>query len=150
MDIREEINKYSDLISLEVLEERVKTVLSISDEQPEHFIPSIILGTDGPILFAILFITQNYLGEIRLQSKELDFDFVNIKSVTNHRFMFWEQPVSKADGTTVIFEMANVTLIHNVSSNFSSEISYAGSNRSAWIDALLKAIPLKLLVASTM
>ena len=145
MDIQEEIEKYSVLASLDVLRDRLRIALEISDEQPIHIIPSIVLGTDGPQLNSIILITHNYLSEINVRSEQTFIDFIGLRSISHHKFWFWENSVKRADGTTITFQLARVTLIHNIAGNFVTQISYAGVHRSDWIAAILKAIPLKLL-----
>jgi hypothetical protein len=150
MNIKEEMKKYDDLIHvpLGVLEERIKYLSLVSDELPEHLIPSIILGTDGPVLSSIIFTTKKYLYEVRLQLESIEFDFVCLNSITNYRFKLWEHISTVADGTTETFQMASIDLIH-WGVPYVTNLAYAGPNRHRWLQSLLRAIPLRLLLENT-
>jgi hypothetical protein len=149
MSIWNELNIYIEVASLTELENRLINPLSMLDEAVEYAFPSIVLGPNGPLLNSIFILTTSYLSEVRMHADKHEFDILHLKSVTDYKFEFWEQSISGDDESTIAFQMATITLMHNVSGNFGTQIYYAGLNRSEWVNLVLKAIPLRLLLVNT-
>lgn len=148
MSIWNELNIYIEVPSLTSLENRLINPLSILDEAVEYAFPSIILGADGPLLNSIFIVTTSYLSEVGMESDKHKVDIVNLKSVTNYKLEFWEQAISGDDESPIAFQMATISLMHNGSGNVGTQIYYAGLNRSEWVNLVLKAIPLRLILAN--
>jgi hypothetical protein len=146
MSIWNDLNIYIEVASLTALENRLTTPLSIMDERVEYAFPSIILGPDGPLLNSIFIVTASYLSEVRMHADKHEFDIVNFKSVINYKFEFWEQSISDSDESLTAYEIATITLMHNASGNCGTQIYYAGLNRSEWVNLVVEAIPVRLLV----
>jgi hypothetical protein len=142
--IMDQIKKYHDVPSYTTFEDHLRPSLSMLDESVEKCFPSILLDEDGPSLNSVFIITNNYLLEVHMNEERLAFDFLKLKSISNYRFDFWDESISGANQSIISFQMATITLMHT--ENFSSSIYYAGSNRSEWVNSVLEAIPMTLLL----
>lgn len=153
MNILEEIKKYPALRPHEdQVVKALKTPMKYCPEEILMILPSIALGSDGTILSSLFFVTQNYLGEVRLNEKREDFDFIARNSIRNCRFILSEHLVKSADESEVNYKIATIKFYHDIGGiEFASELSYVGTNedeRDLWIRAVTKALPFSLLLSN--
>ena len=148
MSIWNELNIYIEVPSLTSLENRLINPLSILDEAVEYAFPSIILGADGPLLNSIFIVTTSYLSEVGMESDKHKVDIVNLKSVTNYKLEFWEQAISGDDEVTDSLSNGDYISYAQREWDVGTQIYYAGLNRSEWVNLVLKAIPLRLILAN--
>jgi hypothetical protein len=156
MNILEELKKYPLLRFYEdKVMKALKTPMEYCPEDISTILPSIVLGSDGPILSSLFFVTQNLLCEVRSDSKNQDFDFIARNRIFNYRFKLSEHAMTQADKQQVSYKIAQVTLNHNPESPRGltkishSQLSYVGTDeaeRELWLKEVTKALPLSLLV----
>jgi hypothetical protein len=144
MNVIEELKKYTDLVPLEKLQKRVEKPTSLCSEEIKHLIPSIIMGGDGPVLGSLFLLTDSYIFEVRLMPQGEHFDYVARKTITNYRFILSEHIIKREGKEDLKYEVATIRLIHNVA-GVSSDLSYVGNNREAWIKMVAEAIPISIL-----
>lgn len=150
MNFEEELKKYEGLIKTEVLLDAIKTPISYCPEDVTAVLPSIELGSDGPILKSLNLITKNIICEVRIHAgtKIYDFDFTDIATVDNYRFSLSEHIVKAADGTDINYEVAEIKLVHSLGTGMSSILKYVGSARDSWINSVIKALPVSIICSS--
>ena len=124
-----------------MLEERLKRPLDTCKEPPRFVLPSIHLGTDGPVLRSVFFTTDMLLCEVVEEAGALAFDFVSLASVFNYRVELSTHRVEKADGDATEYQIATLTLRHSSVGSFMSLIAYAGFERDEWLSDVLRALP---------
>lgn len=148
MNINEELKQYTWLMPHRALLDAIKGPKSICPEKIASILPSIRMGTDGPMLDSLFLVSNQYLCEVRLIPKREDFDFIALNTIFNYRFELSEHIVKKANEDEIRYQTAKIVFLHRVGFDFKSELNYTGDNREAWIQAILKAIPLQLLLSS--
>ena len=153
MNILEEIKKYPALRPHEdQVVKALKTPMKYCPEEILMILPSIALGSDGPILSSLFFVTQNYWGEVRLNEKREEFDFIARNSIRYYRFSLSEHLVKSADESEVNYKIATIKFDHDIGRiDSTSELSYVGTNedeRDLWIRAVTKALPFSFLLSN--
>jgi hypothetical protein len=152
---------YESLMSIDAISARILLPSELLKEEIEHLVPSIELGIDGPIIKSLLFVTKNYMCEIRCSGANEDFDFALRGCVENYRVNFGRYEVSKASavastqppGTVepqqpvekIIYETAEITLLHTLGLGLRTSIFYAGTNRNQWFSLVKSAFPPSLI-----
>jgi len=111
-------------------------------------IPSINLGSDGPILNSLFFISNQYLSEIEIRESGEDFDYVALNSIFAYRILLSESDVKKANDENIQYQIANITLLHTAGFEFRSVLNYVGEDREKWIQAVLDAIPISTILST--
>ncbi len=170
MDIKQEISKYANMVPGETLLHALERPLRLAGEPPLAILPSMEVRPDGPALTSLFVVTETYLCEVRLYERAENFDFVKVRSIGNYRIRLFVQspnmkesskppaptPDSEAsppDGPPPVrYEVASVQFLHTGVGGglegFRSKLTYVGSDREAWIEAVLRAIPLSILKES--
>lgn len=142
IDISKELKKYVVYVPYEKLQKAVEKPVSICPEEITAMLPSIIMGTDGPVLVSLFFITSHYLCEVDLRGQDESFDYISIDSIANYRFELSERVVKKTDEEEVRYQVAKIELLHEISLEFRSTVNYVGLEREKWIGMVTEAIPL--------
>lgn len=146
MNIIEELKKYADLVPIEKLEKQVEKPISLCPEEIKYLIPSITMGGDGPVLGSLFLLTDNYLLEVRLMlKKEENFDYVALKSIVNYRIILSDHIVKIEGKPDLTYEVATITLSHDLGMGFHSDLNYIGNGREAWIKIVAEAIPISII-----
>lgn len=125
-----------------------------------HVVPSVALGTDGPYMASLFFVSEHYLVERHLSDPDLPdlelppedvldqrdlFDVILLRSVWNYRVWVGATSVGRADGSRVTYDLARISLKHRPADEFTSTITYVGSARATWLRGLVEAIPVAVL-----
>ena len=99
-------------------------------------------------------VTERYLCDINLQTPSpiADFDYTS-KKVMNYRINLTVGEIKSANSVER-YEIATVHLIHDLAgagglqpTNFASMLTYAGKQRAEWLQEVLSALPVRLLLA---
>lgn len=146
MNIIKELKKYADLVPLKKLKKQVEKPISLCPEEINYLIPSITMGSDGPVLGGLFLLTDNYLLEVRLMSKEEDFDYVALKTIANYRILLSDHIVKIEGKPDLTYEVATIKLTHNLGMGLLSELHYVGNGREAWIKIVAEAIPISIML----
>lgn len=141
-NIKTMLDEYTSLAPKKMLMESIEIPTSVCPEDIVDIIPSIEMRSDGPAILSLFLITKNFLCEVRLGAKDQEFDFVRKNSIKNYRFIFTEHIVKKEGKRNVKYKVAKVRLLHDITSDFVSEICYVGSKRKTWLKKVTKAIPI--------
>jgi hypothetical protein len=146
MDIKKRLAPLERFLPMDKLLPKVETPATMSPEPATDFLPSITLAADGPVLVGLLMVTERYLCDIRIAGAEprLDFDFVAKNSIIDYRFVLWTQDLKVGEVVKGSYELAQVVLRHN-GENLYTQLAYAGDARSAWLERVLRAIPISVL-----
>ena len=146
MNVIEELNKYANLVPLETLKKQVEKPISLCLEEIKYLIPSITMGGDGPVLGSLFLVTDNYLFEVGFVPKQENFDYIALKTIVNYRFALSEHIVKIEGKDDLTYEIATVTLFHNIGMEFNSTLNYVGNDREAWLKMVSKAIPISIIL----
>lgn len=147
MNISEVLNQFGDLVDPEKLQRAVKRPIALCPEDITSIIPSIELGTDGPVLTSLFLLSARYLGEVRLDEAAQTFDFLGLNTVRNMRFELSEHVMESVDGTSASYQVAEIHLLHGLTVNcFESLLSYVGDDRESWLRLVADAIPVSLVL----
>ena len=146
MKIEEEIKLYGGLMAAEKLTEALQKAISYCSEDIISMLPSIIMGSDGPLLESMVLITKSFLCEVKLGTENLTFDYVDAKTVCRHQVIFSELTVTQADDAKVEYQVANVEIAHEICGGLKTRLNYVGDKRDDWMKKVLESIPLSLLV----
>lgn len=144
MDLSKMLEEFSTLMDSGKLADAIKLPISLIDDKVSGMIPSIHLGSDGPVLKSLFLVTSNFFIEVRLGAKE-DFDFIALNSIENYRIEINEHKVKKADGEEISYELAKVIFQHTLY-GFLSELNYVGNDRKSWLEKVTKLIPIKIIL----
>lgn len=146
MEIKKGLAPLERFLPMEKLLSKVETPAAMSPEPVTEFLPSITLAADGPVLVGLLMVTENFLCDIRIAGTEprLDFDFTAKRSVVDYRFVLWTQELKLGEEVRGFYELAQVTLRHTAE-NMYTQLVYAGDARSAWLERMLRALPISIL-----
>ena len=145
MDVLQELKKYTNLSSYETLVKVVKNPIYFSKEEVRKLIPSISMGTDGPILTNIMLITDHFIIDIRLQPQGEYFDYIALKTIVNYRFNLSDHIIKATDGKDIIYQVANIELLHNLQT-FKTSLNYVGDDRKSWLTLVTESMPMAILL----
>lgn len=147
MDVFEELRQYAELVPYDRLVKVVKTPMSVFPEKISVIIPSIELGSDGPILGHLFLVTAHYLCDLVIHPEPTEsFDFISVNSIKNYRFELGEHIAKGADDREINYQTACVSFIHDLGADFRSRAYYVGSDRESWIQLVIKSLPLSLII----
>jgi hypothetical protein len=139
MDIQAEIESLTRFVNPTLLTQRLNAAKAVVGQEEVHLIPSIILGNDGLILNRVFLITNDFLVDVRI-SGALEFDIIDKTSIVNMHFSIWEH-----ESKETLYQVASVKLAHRAST-LRTQLDYVGMERNAWMNELLSALPLRLLL----
>ncbi|MFZ0051655.1 MAG: hypothetical protein WAK96_07745, partial [Desulfobaccales bacterium] len=142
----EELKKYSKLLRYETMVKAVEKPLYFCKEEVRNLIPSISMGTDGPVLTNVILITDNIIIDIKLQTKEETFDYVALNTIKNYRFHLFEHTIKGTDDKDIIYQVATIDLLHNPPHAFKTALNYVGDDRESWLKLVTEAIPIAILL----
>lgn len=161
---REKWTPFEPLMAFDAISAKFSLPTDLVTEPIEHLLPSIELGTDGPILKSVFLVTKTYLCEVRISGVADDFDFTLLEGVADYRVSFGRIEVTKkptgaplAPAATenvpipdekIVYETAKVTLAHSLTIGLTSELHFAGTNRDNWFQLVRIALPISLLERS--
>jgi hypothetical protein len=148
MSIDEHLSSLVNFMPLETLKERLSVPLALLVEPVQAVFGSTIVGGDGVSLAGILLITHQYVCDVRL-SKPTDFDIVRRKTVKNLRLSIWDHEVKKDETVLETFQIGKLELVHELSSSFTTLISYAGKERDVWLKSVLEIFSLDKMMAES-
>ena len=145
IDINKELKKYEEYLTLVKLEKSIKRPVSVCPEEITAMLPSIAMGTDGPVLVSMFLVTPHYLCEVNLGSANESFDYIRLDTIANYRVVFSDKVVKKADESEIHYQVANIVLLHNIGFEFNSSLNYVGTDRKQWFKMVSEAIPLSVM-----
>lgn len=145
MDLTKELTQYNSLISFDKLTKALETPISVCPEEISAIIPSIEMGTNGPVLGHLFLVTPHYLCDIRLHPTIEEFDYISLNTITNYRFYLSDQIVKHANNRKVRYQVAKIELLHELN-EFKTELNYAGNDREMWLRAVTEALPLSVIL----
>lgn len=146
MNIIKELKKYADLVPLKKLKKQMEKPISLCPEKINYLIPSITMGSDGPVLGTLFLLTDNYLLEVRLMLKEEEFDYIALKTIGNYRIILSDHIVKIEGKPDIKYEVATIKLLHDLGRGLVSELNYVGNSRDAWIKIVAEAIPISIIL----
>ena len=147
MNISDELENFSTFMTHEALSRAVKRPTSLCPEEIEFLIPSIQFGKDGLFLLSLFLITKKYICEIHLARKGDEFDFVARNTIRDYRINLSQQTIKVGD-EEITYATATVSFLHVGTDAFTTIISYVGNDRETWLQSVLKALPISLVVES--
>jgi hypothetical protein len=160
--INEQWTPYQDLVSFTRIQEALRRPEAVLDEEIEAILPNIVLGTDGPIVQSVIFLSKTYIGEARLMDAEENFDIGLRDSVENYRFQIGQHEVvrntaaiesAKAKGEQppepekIVYQKAVITLQHTALGMLTA-INYFGDKREEWLESVKVNMPVEVLKRS--
>jgi len=140
MNISEALKQFTKFISYDSLTKAASLPQSLFPEEIDYVIPNIVLGTDGPFLNSLFFVSESYICEVRLAEKNQEFDFAPMKSVYNYRVNLSTQLLKVTDETDVSYDTASVKFMHV--GGLETNIAYVGEERESWLKHVFDALPL--------
>lgn len=150
MEIRKELERLTRFMAIEKLLDKVALATEILPERVTHVLPSIAVSNDGLTLSRLLLVTENFLCDVRIEGPQTssEFDFVAKGSIRNYRFNVWTQELKEGDVVKASYDVAEITLIHDPPHDFRTDLSYAGTERAAWLKQVVDGIPLTLILGA--
>lgn len=146
MTFTDQLKDLDRFLPLEKLEEATRLPIRFSPETIQGVIPSIVLGTDGPVLARLLLVTKKFLCDVSLADATYPFDYVETRTITNYRFEVWTHSIKDGDIVKATYDVARIQLIHGgVGPTFRTQLEYAGEQRDTWLDNLVHLIPVQIL-----
>lgn len=138
------------LVPRSELTEALRLPLAFCPEEVIGAIPSIELRSDGPGVSSVFLLTQNLLCEVRMGDGE--FDYARRGALNNYRVRVWTHQVAGKRGDDqdevptepTTYKLAKVTLYHDISEGFHSEITYVGDDAETWVRKVIAQIPIEL------
>lgn len=149
MEIRQELEHLTHFLPIEKLLEKVALPIEFMPEEVTHVLPSIEVSSDGLTLARILLVADHYLCDIVIAGAQsrLEFDFIAKHSIRDYRFDVWTQELKEGDEVKASYEVARVQLLHELSQQYRTELTYAGNDRAGWLKHVVEAIPLHAIVS---
>lgn len=146
MNLLEDLKQYRNFIPYENLIKVIKTPLSLCNEGVIKMIPSIKMGSDGPVLANLFFITDHFIIDINVLTKDEIFDYVAINTLENYRFNLSELIIKGADEKEISYQVANIQLLHSLSHVYKTELNYVGNEREPWLKLVTESLPISLIL----
>jgi len=148
------------MLPFETMFARISTAAEFAKQEIHHLIPSIQLAGGGPVIKSVFFVTEAYLGEVRMVGRGEDFDFTHLRPIENFRVRLGTheiarqqpppEPASPGSASIapvvekIVYDTASIQLNHNP--GLQSDISYVGNGREHWLSLVRRAFPLSLLL----
>jgi len=143
MTIDDQLAPLTTFLPLEELKEKLHLPMQLMPEPVAALVPSIVLAGDGPALERIALISQSYICDVQVSRTE--FDFIDKSTVVNYRFTLAEHDIKDGDTVKGTFQVATIDLLHDLG-GFSTQLSYAGHQRDAWLKQALGALPISVVL----
>ena len=149
---------YEQLVPFATIEKRIDFCRSFLSEDIRFLLPSIGLARDGRVVVSAFLITDTYLCEVRLNQNVHDFDVALLSTIANYRVelgaveIAHREPRPPGDQTAqvqvtkVTYDTAKIAFQHTIS--LSTQLTYVGEDRDAWVQQVTRAIPLGILKKS--
>lgn len=147
---------YDRFMPFSQLEHRIRDASEAMGEAVTGIVPCFEMRKDGPALTSICMTTENYLYEVRMNSRVADFDVVLRRTIYNYRVQIGDvaaRPTETKQGdeedtnaTTdpIRYQVAEIQLLHNLPS-FKSLLTYVGDDVESWMKLVFDAIPIATL-----
>jgi hypothetical protein len=147
MSFETELNALTDFVPIEKLHERLVYPLKFMPEEPYTLLPTIEVRGDGLALARMLLVSERFLCDVPLPL-DSEFDYVQKNTIENFRLRIWDHVVNQPESGVVVatYQIAAVNLLHRLGLPFTTNISYAGQDREKWLEKVLEAIPVKILL----
>ena len=148
MNIQDEIEALTNFLPIEKIEKLLANPKRLLPENIDYIIPSITIGGDGLVLGRLMLVTQLYLCDIAVtdSDKTVNFDFVAKHRIANYRVALWQHEIKEAEAVKATYQLALVRLIHDVAGDLHADLTYAGNEREKWLQRVVKAIPIPLVL----
>ena len=156
--LQEQWQPYVRLVPFENIASRIEFPKSRLPEDVRFLLPSVSLAKDGPVVQSVFLVTETYLCEVRLNQNIHDFDIALVATIGNYRVETGKQEITREEPasetgpstekrvTKITYDTATVEFRHTI--DMGTELTYVGEGRDAWIEQVLTAFPIDLLVKS--
>lgn len=157
-NLKDQWKPYARLVPFETVAQRIKFPQSCLLEDVRFLLPSVALAKDGPVVQSLFLVTEKYLCEVRLNQNSNNFDIALLTTIGNYRVEIGKQEVTREEAgsendpateqrvTKISYDRASIVLRHTI--DMSSQLTYVGEGRDAWIQHVFAALPIDLLVKS--
>ena len=160
--IRQQWANFEKLMPFEKVKDKLTLPMKFLAEEITHIIPNIELAEDGPVVKSLICLTSSYVGEIRFLDSSEHFDFALKNTIVNYRIELGDHTIVKnsiaieqakqketppPEPDKVVFQKAEVTLLHQFGTSFATTLNYFGNERDSWLESILLAVPLRILTA---
>ncbi len=145
MNVSQELKNFSNLTPHKTLLRIVKNPIKFSKEKVNNIIPSISMGSDGPILTNLILLTDNFIIDVRVGSQNEIFDYISINTIINYRLSLSEHIIKTADGKDIVYQVAQIELLHDLA-GFKTALSYVGNDRESWLNKVIETMPISLIL----
>ncbi len=142
MNLDETLKQYSTIPSFNQLSTGVDQARRVFPEEIAFVLPSLQLGSEGPHLASMFLVSKNYICEVFTKPDGADFDFVAKASIRDYRVKLASHLVKTADGREILYQTAEVDLLHVGHDTFRTRLRYVGENAKGWLATVLEAIPI--------
>lgn len=142
-NLLKELKKYSHLATLEKLKKITERPVKLCPGEFKYLIPSIIMGSDGPVLESLNLVTSTSMCEVRVNVDAEDFDLVGLNlGVCNYRISLSEQIIKRDGDDDLEYKLGEVKLYHT--DNLTSIFNYVGSDdeRERWLELVFDTFPI--------
>ena len=132
--------------------ERAKLLLKL--ESPMA-IESYTMSPDGPMVTSVFIVNDMYICEVRLTTKDFEFDATSINELINYRVKFGEVAKPEIDASSIGLEQSQANLNSSVkfvevslrhTDTLLTKVSYFGEDVDDWLAFFLKAVPKEVLL----
>jgi len=130
---------YIHFLTIPQLDDLIEAPQNLLMEPIDYILPSIEMGTLGPVLTSLTLITKSFMCEVKILPRDRSrLDFMRLKSSILVRLETGRREIIRSDQTTDLLETALVTLISP--GQLQTTISYAGRRRSEWLATVYSAL----------
>ena len=140
-------------VSMDRLVRRVEAAVKFlpDAEVVKAVLPSYAIGNDGTTLTQLVLVSSNLVCDIKLSTPDdgAEFDFAPMRSIRDYRYRGWHHEIKVDDVVQASFELGEITWVHDFGHSHTTVLTYAGSasGREAWIEQVIDAVPLTVVVA---
>jgi hypothetical protein len=150
------------LVSFGTLMRLISRPCEYLQQEPSALIPSIQLGTDGPVLKGVVLLTDDYICEARLSESAESFDAALFNTVMNYRVDIGTHEIKPPEppanndpqaekqpvpAKKVVYQTAQIVLVHTTFP-MRTEMHYVGNDRETWLRNVRDALPVEILKKS--
>ena len=156
--LKDQWEPYAKLVPFETVAQRIEFPKSCLPEDVRFLLPSVSLAKDGPVVQSLFLVTEKYLCEVRVNQNSNDFDVALLATIGNYRVEIGkqeitrEEPASGTDPATekrvtkITYDTASILFRHTI--DMTTQLTYVGEGRDAWIQRVFTAFPIDLLIKS--
>jgi len=144
LDLKTIWEPYSDLLPFEQVAKRLELLAPFQPEDPTAIIPAMVFQPDGPKLRALIVVTASMITELVVGGPPIEvvFDFVNRDRIFHVRWSFGAVSTAPREGAPAKeYKMVRCELAHGYGQEWSTSLSFFGSNPDKWIETVRACFP---------